>query len=160
MTSAPPVPRRQITALILWLALTFLAPTTAVFVSVSGWYEALNKPSWSPPAWVFGPAWTVLYLMMAVAAWLVWSSGGWAAQKRPLGLYLVQLALNALWTPLFFGLHLPGLAMVEMVLLWVAVAVTVVSFWRVRRAAGLLLVPYLLWLTFAAALNYTIWSLN
>ncbi len=160
MTPAPPLPRRQIAALILWLALTFLAPATAVFVSVSGWYESLAKPSWTPPAWVFGPAWTVLYLTMAVAAWLVWCAGGWAAQRKPLSLYLVQLALNALWTPLFFGLHLPGLALAEMLLLWLAVAATIVAFWRARQATGLLLLPYLGWITFAAALNYKIWTLN
>lgn len=124
------------------------------------WYAALHKPSWNPPPWVFGPAWTFLYITMAVAAWLVWREGGWKAQRRALGLFIVQWFLNALWTPLFFGAHLPGVAFGEIVLLWLAIAATLVAFWRVKKAAGLLLVPYLAWVSFAAALNFTIWRLN
>jgi tryptophan-rich sensory protein len=146
--------------LIGWLVLCFAAAGTAVFVSTDGWYVALHKPSWNPPAWLFGPAWTLLYITMAVAAWLVWREGGWKAQGRSLGLFLLQWFLNALWTPLFFGLHRPGLAFAEIVLLWLAIAATLVSFWRVRQVAGILLVPYLAWVSFAAALNFTIWRLN
>ena len=124
------------------------------------WYAALHKPSWNPPPWVFGPAWTFLYITMAVAAWLVWREGGWKAQRRALGLFIVQWFLNALWTPLFFGAHRPGVAFGEIVLLWLAIAATLVAFWRVKKAAGLLLVPYLAWVSFAAALNFTIWRLN
>ena len=124
------------------------------------WYAALHKPSWNPPPWVFGPAWTFLYITMAVAAWVVWREGGWKAQRRALGLFIVQWFLNALWTPLFFGAHLPGVAFGEIVLLWLAIAATLVAFWRVKKAAGLLLVPYLAWVSFAAALNFTIWRLN
>lgn len=124
------------------------------------WYAALHKPSWNPPPWVFGPAWTFLYITMAVAAWLVWREGGWKAQRRALGLFIVQWFLNALWTPLFFGAHLPGVAFGEIVLLWLAIAATLVAFWRVKKAAGLLLVPYLAWVSFAAALNFSIWRLN
>ena len=124
------------------------------------WYAALHKPSWNPPPWVFGPAWTFLYITMAVAAWLVWREGGWKAQRRALGLFIVQWFLNALWTPLFFGAHRPGVAFGEIVLLWLAIAATLVAFWLVKKAAGLLLVPYLAWVSFAAALNFTIWRLN
>lgn len=151
---------RQTFALIGWLALCFAATGTAAFVSIDGWYAALQKPSWNPPAWVFGPAWTVLYISMAVAAWLVWRQGGWKAQGRALGLFLVQWVLNALWTPLFFGLHRPGLAFAEIVILWLAIAATLAAFWRINKVAGALLVPYLAWVTFAAALNFAIWRLN
>ena len=143
-----------------WLTLCFAASATAVFVSTDGWYAGLRKPSWNPPSWVFGPAWTALYLLMAVAAWLVWREGGWKAQGRVLAVFLMQWLLNALWTPLFFGLHRPGLALAEIVALWLAIAATLWSFWRVRKLAGLLLVPYLAWVSFAAVLNFAIWQLN
>lgn len=158
--SSHPSVGRSIIALIGWLVLCFAAAGTAVFVSTDSWYAALHKPSWNPPAWLFGPAWTLLYITMAVAAWLVWREGGWKAQGRTLGLFLLQWLLNALWTPLFFGLHRPGLAFAEIILLWLAIAATLVSFWRVRQVAGVLLVPYLAWVSFAAALNFTIWRLN
>lgn len=147
-------------ALAAWLVLCFSASGTAIFVSTGGWYASLNKPWWNPPSWVFAPAWTLLYLLMGVAAWLVWREGGWPAQARPLGLFLFQWLLNALWTPIFFGLHLAGVAFADIALLWLALAATLVAFWRVRRAAGLLLVPYLAWVSFAATLNFTIWRLN
>lgn len=147
-------------ALVGWLAVTFSASFTAVFVTTEGWYGALAKPAWNPPSWVFGPVWTTLYMLMALAAWLVCRAGGWAAQRMALTAYLVQLALNALWTPLFFGLHCLGPAFVEVMVLWVAVLVTLVAFWRVRRLAGLILIPYAAWTAFAAALNFAIWRLN
>jgi translocator protein len=153
-------PNRQALAFVGWLALTFAASATGVFVSTSGWYAGLVKPSWNPPSWVFGPAWTVLYAMMAVAAWLVWREGGWKKQKRALGLFLLQWTLNALWTPLFFGLHRPGLAFAEILALHAAVLGTLITFWKARRFAGALLAPYALWVAFAAVLNFTIWRLN
>jgi translocator protein len=143
-----------------WLALCFTASATAVLVSVEGWYANLLKPSWNPPPWIFGPVWTTLYVMMAVAAWLVWRQGGWQAQGRPLRLFLVQWLLNALWTPLFFGMHRIGLALVDIVALWLALATTLAAFWKVKRAAGALLAPYLAWVSFATALNFAIWRLN
>jgi tryptophan-rich sensory protein len=97
---------------------------------------------------------------MAIAAWLVWREGGWKVRRRPLGLFLAQWLLNALGTPLFFGLHRPGLALIEIILLWLALVATVRSFWAVRKSAGGLLVPYLAWVSFAAFLNFTIWRLN
>ncbi|MCU0784896.1 MAG: tryptophan-rich sensory protein [Verrucomicrobia bacterium] len=124
------------------------------------WYATLKKPSWNPPGWIFGPVWTALYTMMAVAAWLVWKRGGFVAQRRPLLIFLAQLALNALWTPLFFGLHRPGLAFAEIVLLWLAIAATIPTFWRVSSLAAWLLVPYLAWVSFAAVLNFTLWRLK
>lgn len=157
------VPRthaRQAVALAGWLLLTFGAAATGAFVSTGGWYDSLLKPSWNPPSWVFGPVWTLLYAMMAVAAWLVWQRGGWRAQRRPLGLYLIQWALNAAWTPVFFGLHRPDLAFAAIALLSVAILATLAAFWKARRAAALLLVPYALWVGFATALNFAIWRLN
>ena len=151
--------RRRL-ALIGWLALSFAASISGVFVSTKGWYAGLTKPPWNPPAWVFGPAWTTLYVLMAVAAWLVWREGGWKRQRFPLGLFLLQWLLNALWTPLFFGMHCSGLAVAEIILLWLALAATLWSFWRVRKTAGVLLVPYLVWVAFAGMLNFTIWQLN
>ena len=124
------------------------------------WYATLKEPSWNPPGWIFGPVWTTLYAMMAVAAWLTWRQGGWIQQRRALRLFLVQLALNALWTPVFFGLHRPGVAFAEIVLLWLAIAWTIAAFWQVHRAAAGLLVPYLAWVSFAAVLNFTLWRLN
>jgi tryptophan-rich sensory protein len=156
----PTPPNRQVLALVGWLALCFAAAGTAIFVSTSGWYAELHKPLWNPPAWVFAPAWTLLYVLMAVAAWLVWREGGWKVQRRTLGLFVLQWLLNALWTPLFFGMHRPGLAFAEIILLWWVLAATLASFWRVRKVAGILLMPYLAWVSFAAMLNFTIWRLN
>ncbi len=127
---------------------------------IPDWYAQLAKPQWTPPAWVFGPAWTALYLCMAVAAWLVWRQGGITAAKVPLALFAGQLVLNGLWSLLFFGLQQPGLAAVEIGLLWIAILATTVAFWNRSRLAGLLLTPYLAWVAFAAVLNWTIWRMN
>jgi len=125
------------------------------------WYSTIEKPAFTPPGWVFGPVWTILYLLMGVAAFLVWQKGlGGTAVKIALVWFLVQLALNASWTPVFFGLHRPDLALIVIVLLWAAVAVTIVRFLRVSRPAALLLIPYLLWVSFATVLNASIWHLN
>jgi tryptophan-rich sensory protein len=151
---------KNVLALIGWLLLCFLPALLGAVFTPGEWYAGLNKPAWNPPNRIFGPVWSALYAMMAVAAWLVWRRGGFAAQRRPLGWFLVQLVLNAAWTPLFFGLHLPGLAFAEILLLWLAIIWTVIEFWRVHRAAGWLLMPYLTWVTFAAVLNGTLWMLN
>lgn len=125
--------------------------------SVRSWYPSLVKPTWNPPAWIFGPVWTTLYLMMAVAAWLVWRQAGWCGA---LVWFAGQLTLNATWSPLFFGWHRVDLALVNIVALWVAIVGTLVAFWKVSPLAGGLLVPYLLWVSFATALNFTLWRLN
>ncbi len=144
-------------ALAACLAVTFCAPALGAWAMPGEWYASLRKPSWNPPSWIFGPVWTALYIMMAVAAWLVWRRGG---PRRALGLYGVQLALNAAWTPLFFGLKLPGLAFAEILLLLAAVIVTARAFATVSRPAALLLVPYIAWVAFASFLNFTLWRLN
>lgn len=127
---------------------------------IDGWYAALNKPSWRPPDWVFGPVWTVLYLTMAVAAWIVWRQKGWAGGRVPLTLFGIQLTLNAAWSWLFFGLCSPGLSFIDVILLWIAIAATIVAFWQRSVLAGLILIPYLVWVSFAAALNGSIWQMN
>jgi tryptophan-rich sensory protein len=143
-----------------WLLVCSSAASMGALFMPGEWYLGLKKPAWNPPAWVFGPVWTTLYAMMAVAAWLVWQRGGFAAQRRSLLLFLVQLLLNAAWTPLFFGLHLPGIAFAELLMLWVAIAATLAVFLRSSRAAGLLLAPYLVWVSFASVLNFALWRLN
>lgn len=151
---------RRLLALIGWLFLCFAAASLGGWFMPGAWYASLTKPTWNPPSWIFGPVWSALYIMMAVAAWLVWRQGGWGKQRRPLLLFLVQLALNALWTPLFFGLHWQGVAFAEILLLWFAIVSTIAAFWRVHRAAAWLLAPYLAWVSFAAVLNGTLWRLN
>jgi tryptophan-rich sensory protein len=151
---------KGVLALAGWLALCYSAASLGAVFMPGEWYATLKKPSWNPPGWIFGPVWTALYTMMAVAAWLVWKRGGFVAQRRPLLIFLAQLALNALWTPLFFGLHRPGLAFAEIVLLWLAIAATIPTFWRVSSLAAWLLVPYLAWVSFAAVLNFTLWRLK
>lgn len=146
--------------LVVWLVVCFGAAAVGSLSMPGAWYASLNKPSWNPPSWVFGPVWTVLYAAMAVAAWLVWRRGGLARQRGAMGLFLLQLALNAAWSPVFFGMQRMGLALVVMMLLWAAIAATMVAFFRVSRGAGWLLVPYLAWVSFAAVLNFTLWRLN
>lgn len=128
--------------------------------SVREWYPTLDKPSWTPPSYWFGIVWPVLYLLMAIAAWLVWRERGAAGARWPLVLFGVQLSLNVAWSYLFFGLRAPGWAAIEIVVLWFAIAATVVVFWRVRPLAGALLVPYLAWVAFASALNLSLWQRN
>jgi benzodiazapine receptor len=152
--------RNTFLALIGWLLVTFLAAAAGAPFPPGEWYASLNKPSWNPPGWIFGPVWTTLYTLMAIAAWLVWKRGGFSAQRRPLSLYLAQLVLNAAWTPLFFGLQKPWIAAGEMVLLWIAIVLTMIAFFRVHRVAGLLFIPYILWVSFALVLNTTLARLN
>jgi len=157
-----PSPTRQAVGLAAFLGGVFLAAGLgSVFTatSVNTWYPALAKPPWTPPAWVFGPVWIVLYATMALAAWLVWRRG-LDAGRRALRWFAVQLALNVLWSAIFFGGRMPGLAIVDIVALWLAIIVTGITFWRISRAAGWLLVPYLFWVSFAAILNIAIWRLN
>lgn len=152
----------------IWMLLLFVAACFAVAwfgaiftsSSVGSWYLTIRKPSWNPPSWVFGPVWSALYLMMAIAAWLVWRKCGFSGARFALGLFAFQLALNAAWSPLFFGLKNPLAGLLDIVPLWVAILATLVSFWKISPAAGALLLPYLLWVSFATALNFTIWRLN
>ena len=147
-------------ALLGFVAACLLAALTGAFFRPGEWYERLKKPSWRPPNRAFAPVWTVLYLMIAVSGWLVWREAGLAGAALPLAVYALQLAFNAAWTPLFFGLHRPDLGFVDIVLLWFSIVVTTVLFVPVHIGAALLLIPYVVWVTFAAALNFSIWRLN
>ena len=122
------------------------------------WYAGLSKPRWTPPNWLFGPVWTILFIAMAIAAWLVWRKVGLTA--APMQLFLVQLLLNVAWSVLFFRLRSPGLAFAEIVMVWLAILATLIEFWKAVPAAGCLLLPYLVWVSYAAALNFSIWRLN
>jgi benzodiazapine receptor len=154
---------RPVVSLIVFMGTCVLVGISASLVtatSVREWYPHIQKPSWTPPDAAFGPVWTVLYLLMGVSAWLVWRSSAGPARRRALLIFAIQLALNGLWSLLFFGLRNPGWAAVEIVLLWGAIVATIVVFARVSRIAAGLLVPYLLWVSFAAALNLAVWNLN
>jgi len=129
--------------------------------AIPEWYAALAKPSFNPPNWVFGPAWTMLFTLMAIAAYLVWSKGlREPAVRKGLILFLIQLALNSFWSFLFFGLRSPLYGLIEIFVLWAAILVTIVQFLKISRVAGLLMIPYLLWVSFAVSLNLGIWLLN
>lgn len=158
------IPRgKQIVGLAASILICFAAAGLGSVVTTSkipNWYADLTKPVWTPPNWLFGPVWTALYIGMAVAAWLVWRQRGIGAAKLPLALFATQLALNSLWSVLFFGFQNPGVAFIEILLLWAAILATLIAFWRYSTLAGSLLIPYLAWVTFAAVLNGAIWSLN
>ncbi|MGO4717732.1 TspO/MBR family protein [Stenotrophomonas sp. 2MCAF14_2] len=154
--------RRQAVGLLGWAIVTFLAAALGARASISAadFYASLTLPAWAPPASMFGPVWTVLYALMALAAWLVWRQGGWRAAAPALALYLLQLALNVLWSWLFFGWKQGALAFADIALLLALIVATIVAFHRVRPAAAWLLLPYLAWVTFASALNYAVWQAN
>jgi translocator protein len=129
-------------------------------VGVREWYPTLQKPAWTPPSWLFGPVWSFLYLCIAVAGFLAWRKAGFAGARWALSWYAVQLVLNAAWSWVFFGLRQPGWAFAEIVVLWASIVVTTIALFRVTVPAGLLFLPYLAWVTFAMALNGSIWRMN
>jgi benzodiazapine receptor len=150
-------------ALLGFIALCLAAGALGAAVTapaIATWYPTLVKPSFNPPNWIFGPVWTTLYVLMAIAAWLVWRRGGFAATRTAMLLFVGQLMLNSLWSLLFFGLHRTDLALVDVVLLLVVIAATALAFRRHSATATLLLLPYLAWVSFATALNFAIWRLN
>ncbi|HKI93980.1 MAG TPA: TspO/MBR family protein [Gemmatimonadales bacterium] len=154
--------RRAVLGLAAWLAITFAAAALGAVASANAgtFYQQLVRPAWAPPGWLFGPVWTVLYLLMGVAAWLVWRPAGFRGAAAALVLFLVQLVLNALWTWIFFAWKQGGWAFAEILVLWVLILAALVAFWRARPLAGVLFVPYLAWVTFAAALNLAMWRMN
>ncbi len=145
-----------------WLLGTSVAGALGALASVRAatFYAELTRPEWAPPAWLFGPVWTVLYLLMATAAWLVWRTYGFDRARTGLMLFIAQLVANALWTWLFFAWRQGALALVELVVLWLLIAMTIAVFWRLNRLAAVLMVPYLAWVSFAGALNLSLWQLN
>lgn len=152
--------RRSWVALVGWIALPLLAGLIGSQFPPGEWYAGLTKPPWNPPNSVFGPVWTTLYVAMGVAAWRVWRHGGWTQQRRPLGWFLAQLAANAAWSPLFFGLQNLGLALADLILLLALAAITMHRFLQVDRLAGWLFAPYLAWLLYAGSLNAALLYLN
>ena len=153
--------RFQLLGLVGWLAVCFVAAAVGAIASVDAgaFYAALVRPTWAPPAWLFGPVWSTLYTVMAVAVWLVWRAPA-VRTRVALALFLSQLVANALWSWLFFAWQLGGWAFAEVALLWLLIVGTLVAFYRIRPLAGLLLVPYLVWVSFAAVLNWTLWMAN
>jgi len=152
--------KQSILVLIGSLGLCFLTALIGSQFAPGEWYRMILKPRWTPPNAVFAPVWTVLFALMAIAAWLIWQQAGFGAGAFPLVVFVVQLGLNAAWSYFFFGLHRPGLALGGIVVLWLAILVTLISFWSVRPVAGALLVPYAFWVGFAGVLNHAIWRLN
>ena len=128
--------------------------------SIGDWYGSLSKPAWTPPSWLFGPVWSALYVLMGIAAWLVWRQPGSGARTAALALFALQFALNAAWSAVFFGLRLPGWAFAEIVVLWAAILSSVIAFRLVSPLAACLLLPYLAWVSFASLLNFSIWRMN
>ncbi len=129
------------------------------FSAIPEWYQTLNKPFFSPPNWLFGPVWTVLYIFMGISLYLIWDSKG-KGKSKALKIFWIQLFLNAIWSIIFFGMRNPGLALIDIVALWIAIILTIKSFYKISKPAAYLLIPYLLWVSFAAILNYSIWILN
>lgn len=145
-----------------WLALAYVTAGIGAIASVNApeFYGQLVQPPWAPPAWLFGPVWTALFTLMGIAAWLVWRAAPLEATRGRLGLFVAQLAVNALWSWLFFAWNLGGWAFAEVLVLWILIGATIVAFWRFSRVAAMLLVPYLGWVSFAAALNHWLWREN
>ena len=153
---------KQITGLVVSLLIVFGIASLGSFLtnlSVNTWYPSLAKPSWTPSGATIGTVWTILYTLMGIAAWIVWRRGA-GLRQRPLAIYAVQLLLNAGWSALFFGLRSPGLALMEICVLWVAILATATTFWKVSQLAAVLMVPYLIWVGFAWVLNALIWKMN
>jgi tryptophan-rich sensory protein len=156
-------PKHPWLGLVAFLVVCFAAAGIGGVVTtpkIGTWYATLVKPSWNPPNWIFGPVWSAIYFCMAVAAWLVWRQEGFSQVRVPLLLFAAQLALNVLWSCIFFGLEMPGLAFAEVLMLLAAIAATMIVFWQRSMIAGILFVPYFAWVSFASVLNFTIWSLN
>jgi benzodiazapine receptor len=143
-----------------FVAANFAAGATGLLYRPGKWYRQLDKPSWRPPDWLFGPVWTVLYALIGFSGWLVWREAGLVGAALPLSVYAFQLILNAAWTPIFFGLHRPDLAFVEILLLCGSILATIVLFYPISSTAAFMLVPYLAWVSFASALTFSIWRRN
>jgi translocator protein len=153
---------RQVIGLTGWLLIVFCAGAIGSVASVDSgtFYGQLSRPEWAPPAWLFGPAWTILYILMGVSAWLVWRVRGFRPAFTALSFFIAQLAVNALWTWIFFVWKQGLMALVEILLLWVLILSTIIAFRRINPLAGYLMIPYLAWVTYASALTFMVWRLN
>ncbi len=153
---------RQVLALVAWLLVSYSAGALGAIASTNAdtFYVQLTRPGWAPPSWLFGPVWTFLYTLMGIAAWLVWRERGFRGAQPALALFLVHLVFNALWSWLFFAWQRGALAFAEIIILLLLIVATIAAFWRVKPLAAALLVPYLLWVAYAAALTYALWRAN
>ena len=161
----PPLARRtrlntKIVSLVVWLIICLGVGFFGSQFTPGTWYTSLDKPVWNPPSSIFAPVWTCLYILMALAVWYVWIQAGHPGRIHAVAVFVVQLVLNGLWSYFFFGLHRPGAAFLEIIVMWGAILVTMVLFWKIRPLAGILLMPYLLWVSFASVLNHQLWRLN
>jgi tryptophan-rich sensory protein len=151
---------KKYSGLAAWIVTCFIAAAIGAFFEPGIWYEALEKPIWTPPNWIFPIVWPLLYTLMAVSAWLIWTEFGFQQARQALMWFGFQLILNAAWSWLFFGEHLIGTALGEILLLWIAILFTMMLFWKKNKVAGWLMLPYLLWVSYASALNFAIFQLN
>jgi translocator protein len=154
---------KQYAVLVGFFAATFVAAaigSSATIRNVGGWYETLQKPAWTPPSALFSPVWITLYIMMSIAGWRAWRNAAPMATRGVIRLYGAQLILNALWSVLFFGMRRPDLALIDIFALWLLLLLGLIRFWRLDRLAGILWAPYVVWVSYAAALNFAIWQMN
>lgn len=151
---------KSVLALVFFLGAALGVAAFSALFPPGAWYEQLAKPVWTPPNWVFAPVWILLYVLIGVSGWLVWRCCGFWAAPAAFSAFALQLILNGAWSWLFFGLHKPGMAFGEILLLWLGILVTIILFWNKTRLAGAQLLPYWAWVSFAAALNWKIWQLN
>ena len=128
--------------------------------SIASWYAFINKPSFSPPNWLFAPVWSLLYILMGIAAFLIWQKRDNLKTKPALMFYGIQLILNTFWSIIFFGMHNPGLAFLEIIILWTFILITLIKFYKINKTSGILFIPYLIWVSFASILNFAVWMLN
>jgi len=152
--------KSSIGALVIFLVISFIPALLGSMFRPDAWYEGLIKPALNPPNWIFGPVWTFLYAVMGISAWIVWLQRQTVPVQTAFVLFGIQLLFNGFWTYIFFGLKNPGLAFAEILILWVAIAFTLAAFWQKSRCAGLLMIPYLSWVSFAVYLNFELWRLN
>lgn len=154
--------KQQMIGLAGWFIVCFIVAALGSIASIQAgeFYNQLQRPSWAPPASIFGPMWSLLYAMMAVSAWLVWRVAGFKANQKALTLFIVQLVVNGFWSWFFFAWQMGAGSFLNIVILWILIVATIVAFWRIQQVAAILLLPYLLWVTFATALNYSVWQAN
>lgn len=150
----------KIIGLVVWILICFIPAIIGAQFGPGEWYQDLAKPQWNPPNWIFGPVWTLLYILMGISVWIIWKDYGLKTAAIPIGFFIFQLVLNALWSWFFFGLENVGLAFVDILALWTFILITLILFWKLNTWSGVMLVPYIAWVSFATVLNYNIWQLN
>jgi len=155
--------KKSILPLLVFILITLFAGFIGSFFttpSIASWYAFINKPSFSPPNWLFAPVWSLLYILMGIAAFLIWQKRDNLKTKPALMFYGIQLILNTLWSIIFFGMHNPGLAFLEIIILWSFILITLIKFYKINKTSGILFIPYLIWVSFASILNFAVWMLN